>query len=233
MTSTQSRIREGEKKRMNEQNFEFLMRLLLAAVCGACIGYERKNKNKGAGVRTHSILALGSALMMIISKYGFMDSASFDASRVAASVVSGIGFIGAGIIFMRDDNLHGVTTSAGIWSTSGIGMAIGAGMYVVGVFATVLIIGLQLIFHHHFFLTHERHIMQTIVIELENNDQELENLESLPKKHSAHITSIKKRGENGDLLRIVVNIEFSDLQEKEQFANTAIENEGILSLKLL
>ena len=94
---------------------EFALRILLAGLLGAAIGFERKNRNKLAGVRTHAIVALGAALIMVVSKYGFYDMDKFDASRVAAQIVSGVGFLGAGIIFVRNNNsVSGLTTAAGI-----------------------------------------------------------------------------------------------------------------------
>ncbi|NYV27709.1 MgtC/SapB family protein [Streptobacillus felis] len=135
------------------QNAIFLARILVACVCGAAIGYERTSKNKGAGVRTHAIVAVSSALMMIVSKYGFEDSIKFDASRVAAQIVSGVGFLGAGIIFVRNNNvITGLTTSAGIWGTAGVGMAIGSGLIFMGVSVTVIMLLLQTVMHKNNFL---------------------------------------------------------------------------------
>lgn len=131
--------------------WEFLLRIALACLCGAVIGIERTVRLKEAGIRTHTIVALGAALMMVVSKYGFTDAAlyggSFDASRIAASVVSGISFLGAGVIFVRGSAIRGLTTSAGIWTTAGIGMALGAGMYQVGLAAAGMLILLQLLLH--------------------------------------------------------------------------------------
>jgi len=123
---------------------EYLVRIFVAACLGLLIGSERKNRNKSAGIRTHVIVALGAALIMVVSKYGFMDVEKADAARVAAQVVSGIGFIGAGTIIFQKQIVRGLTTAAGIWATSGIGLAIGAGMYWLGISATILtLIGLE------------------------------------------------------------------------------------------
>lgn len=131
---------------------DYLIRILAAAICGLLIGYERESRQKMAGVRTHTIIAMAAALMVVVSKYGFLDviridGVSVDASRVAASVVTGIGFLGAGIILNHKNNISGVTTSAGIWATIGIGMAIGAGMWVLGVGSALLLLGIQFFFH--------------------------------------------------------------------------------------
>lgn len=129
--------------------WDFVLRLFIAGVMGVLIGLEREYRAKEAGYRTHFLVALGSALIMIVSQYGFMDVLEadlvrLDPSRVAAQVVTGIGFIGAGTIILQKQIVRGLTTAAGIWAMSGIGLAIGAGMYGVGVVATVLVlIGLE------------------------------------------------------------------------------------------
>ena len=127
----------------------WLIRVLIAAACGFVIGMERKSRSKEAGIRTHTIVCMAAAIMMIVSKYGFTDMGekASDYGRIAAQVVSGIGFLGAGIIFYKRDFLHGLTTAAGIWATSGIGLAVGAGMIVIGVFSTVILVLLQVILH--------------------------------------------------------------------------------------
>ncbi|MTJ91315.1 MAG: MgtC/SapB family protein [Desulfovibrio sp.] len=132
-----------------------LLRLLGAGLCGAIIGYERAHRFKEAGIRTHFVVAMGAALFIVISKYGFEDmigrsGVGLDPSRVASGIVSGVGFLGAGIIFIRNQTITGLTTAAGIWVTAGIGMAIGSGLYWVGGLGTVLIYTIQMILHKHF-----------------------------------------------------------------------------------
>ena len=137
----------------NEDVLSWIVRILIAALCGFLIGFERKSRSKEAGIRTHAIVCMASALMIIVSKYAFsdiglgVDSKGADPARIAAQVVSGIGFLGAGIIFVRRDILHGLTTAAGIWATAGIGMAIGAGMIVVGVTSAIILVFLQILLH--------------------------------------------------------------------------------------
>lgn len=132
----------------------WIIRVIIAAACGFVIGMERKSRSKEAGIRTHTIVCMAAALMMIVSKYGFSDQIpntdgvrGGDSARIAAQVVSGIGFLGAGIIFYKRDFLHGLTTAAGIWATSGIGLAIGSGMLVIGVFSTIVLVLMQIILH--------------------------------------------------------------------------------------
>jgi len=129
--------------------YEYLLRLLVAGLLGAAVGLEREYRAKEAGYRTHFLVCLGSALMMIVSKYGFDDhlvegTIRLDPSRIAAQVVTGIGFIGAGTIIFQKQIVRGLTTAAGIWATAGIGLAVGAGMYFMSIACTILVlIGLE------------------------------------------------------------------------------------------
>ncbi len=121
---------------------EWILRLALAALLGGLIGAEREYRAKVAGVRTHLLVALGAALMMIVSRYGF--DGHGDPSRVAAQIVSGVGFLGAGAIIVQKHAIHGLTTAAGIWVAAGIGMAVAAGLYSVAIAATLLaLVGLE------------------------------------------------------------------------------------------
>lgn len=141
-----------------EQCLDFFIRIVVACFCGACIGFERSRRLKEAGIRTHIIVCCAAAVMMIVSKYAFVDLTSAagevfngtrgaDPARIAAQVVSGISFLGAGVIFKNGSTIKGLTTAAGIWATAGIGLAIGAGMYPVGFFATAIIALLQFVMH--------------------------------------------------------------------------------------
>ena len=131
---------------MNVFEWNWLLRLLAAMAAGFMIGFERHNHAKDAGIRTHMMVALGSCLLMLISKYGFKDIGSGDPARVAAQVVSGIGFLGAGVIFIRHDVVQGLTTAAGIWATSAIGLCFGTGMLGLGAIAAILMITVQHVF---------------------------------------------------------------------------------------
>jgi len=132
-------------------DFDFIIRIGVAGLLGAMIGIEREIRSKEAGLKTHFLVAVGSALIMVVSKYAFSDIVfeehmSLDPSRIAAQVVSGVGFLGAGTIIIQKQAVKGLTTAAGLWATAGIGLAIGAGMYVVGIGATILVlIGLEIV----------------------------------------------------------------------------------------
>lgn len=129
------------------EELKYLISILIAVVLGFAIGFERKLRFKEAGIRTHTIVCVGSALIMVVSKYGFGDSPDYDASRVAAQIVSGIGFLGAGIIVYRKHEIRGLTTAAGVWATAGVGMAAGAELYIVAAGAAVIIIAVQCLLH--------------------------------------------------------------------------------------
>ncbi len=132
----------------------YFIRILLSCLCGFFIGYERSRRQKDAGIRTHVMVALGSTLVMVVSKYGFADSLAMgmnaDATRIASNVVTGVGFLGAGTIFVKDVSIKGLTTAAGIWATAGIGLAIGSGMYILGITATIFMVIFQFVLHRYF-----------------------------------------------------------------------------------
>ena len=127
--------------------WDYLIRIVVACLCGGLVGLERTKRLKEAGIRTHIIVALGATLIMVVSKYGFGDVVGADASRIASNVITGISFLGAGVIFVRGGSVKGLTTAAGIWATAAIGLALGAGMYTVGVLCTALMILLQIALH--------------------------------------------------------------------------------------
>ena len=137
---------------------EFVLRIFIATLLGAIIGIDREYRTKAAGFRTHVLVALGSALFMIISVHGFdyeffanqslahednmrdhLNALRLDPARIAAQVVTGIGFIGAGTIILQKNVVRGLTTAAGLWVTAAIGMACGVGMYVVAAVSTTLV----------------------------------------------------------------------------------------------
>lgn len=126
-------------------HFELIFRLVLAALLGSVIGFERERLNWAAGLRTHMLVCVGASLIMLVSIFGFSDvlgqrDVTLDPSRVAAQVVSGIGFLGAGSILLRGEVVRGLTTAASLWSVAGIGLAVGGGLYTAAGSATVIIL---------------------------------------------------------------------------------------------
>jgi len=128
-------------------HIELLGRLLLAALLGSVVGLERERLNWAAGLRTHMLVCVGSALVMLVSTFGFEDvrgqnGVVLDPSRVAAQVVSGIGFLGAGSILLRGEVVRGLTTAASLWAVAGVGLAAGGGMYVGSIGATAIVLAI-------------------------------------------------------------------------------------------
>lgn len=122
----------------------FIIRLVCAVILGGVIGYERETHSKEAGLKTHILVCVGAALIMIVSQYGFFGVLGphvvVDPSRIAAQVVSGIGFIGAGIIFKDNNSIKGLSTAAGVWCVAAVGLVIGSGMYILAICATIIIL---------------------------------------------------------------------------------------------
>lgn len=150
--------------------FWLALDLILASLLGFFIGLERKLREKEAGIRTHTIVSFGAALMMVISKYAF--DAEADSARVAAQIVAGIGFLGAGIIVYKKNVVHGLTTAAGIWATAGVGMACGGGLWLVAIIATMILILIQWFLHRKIF-RHKRFYSIKIVFLQTTHEREL------------------------------------------------------------
>lgn len=120
-----------------ELDVQMFLRLLVAVVLGALVGYERERAGKPAGVRTHGMVSLGAALFAVVSLHGFGNAG--DPSRVAAQVVTGIGFLGAGAILHQRGSVHGLTTAASLWVTAAIGLAVGVGMVFMSLATAILV----------------------------------------------------------------------------------------------
>ena len=177
---------------------DWLLRIVVAAICGAIIGYERAIQRKSAGVRTHIVVAMASALFMIVSKYGFADllnmhGIALDPSRIAAQIVTGISFIGAGTILVRREQISGLTTAAGVWAVAAIGMAVGAGMYAIGILTTIFLFFVQMIFH-------DDTLINKIIVHVRFNIQ----IEAVNKHHI--LPQIKEELEENQVENIYVKI---------------------------
>ena len=208
--------------------WHFVVRMLIAIICGLAIGFERKSRSKEAGIRTHAIVCLASCLFMILSKYLtvpiFSDitggTFNSDATRIAAQVVTGIGFLGAGIIMYRRDVMHGLTTAAGVWATSAIGMAIGGGFVVTGVVATAMILLLQLIFHLPIKAFTTRHIaLVKMQIWVENDDVLPQIMEKLGSKKISSYKA-KQVGES-----LIATVEVATTEELDPLKFNALMRE--------
>ncbi|MBR6040538.1 MAG: MgtC/SapB family protein [Clostridia bacterium] len=208
------------------QYLEFLIRILVSCFCGACIGYERTKRLKEAGIRTHIIVCCAASLTMIISKYGFVDmnsateffpgTHSTDPARLAAQIISGVSFLGAGIIFRNGSSVRGLTTAAGIWATAAIGLAIGAGMYVIGLLGTLIIAAIQIIMHR-FTIGTDSMMVGTISCRTEQPERFRKALDEYVAKNKMQILATKvKFNEDGSetyqfTLRMHVDTTVNDL----------------------
>ncbi len=183
-----------------ESFFPYLLGLVTAVICGAVIGVERTLRQKEAGIRTHIIVALGSALIMIVSKYGFFDivgladHVNLDGSRLAAQVVTGISFLGAGIIVYKG-TVKGLTTAAGVWTTAGIGLAAGAGMYGIAVYATLILLIVQVVIHK--ILPVENTSTTAVSMKLKDDPEAIESVTNLFKENDYVLisSSVEKKNE--------------------------------------
>ena len=205
---------------------ELIIRLLIAGVCGCLIGYERKNRNKEAGIRTHIIVAIASCLMMEISKFGFSDVGDFDGARLAAQVVSGIGFLGAGMIFVHKNSVKGLTTAAGVWATSGIGMAIGAGMYVIGVVTTVIIFLFQIILHKNFKIL-RHHNSDNLIFIVTDEEGSMEKVKNLIDETEMSYSLVSMRKLPDNRLKMEFAVGFMENFNMFEFMKNAAEKEYI------
>ena len=185
-------------------NLEFFIRIVLAAILGALVGLERTKRQKEAGVRTHCIIGCTAAVFMILSKYAFLDLADVagargaDSARIAAQVVSGISFLGAGVIFKNGNSIRGLTTAAGMWGTAAVGMAIGAGMYWVGLIEAAVLVGIQIVLHR-FPVGADALTTQEIVVEMTDSDELLARFDALVKSHRGQVTESSLTRQNGIL----------------------------------
>lgn len=171
---------------------ECALRLVVACICGALIGFERTKRYKGAGIRTHMIVALGAALFVVVSQYGFndvvwQDGVQVDVARIACNVVTGVSFLGAGLINTRGDSISGLTTAAGIWVVAAIGLAVGSGLYVLGVFGTLFILLMQWILHRRGFIAYDALVTSRVVVNMEDDPKAFKQFLDVMKKHSIKV----------------------------------------------
>ena len=201
---------------MTTLDWDFILRLLLAGFMGGLIGLEREMRAKGAGIRTHFIVALGSALFMIISMFAFEGTDKFDSSRVAAGVVSGIGFIGGGVIIFQRNVIRGITTAAGMWVAAAIGLACGAGMYPLAAAATLItLLVLELL---HFF--HLRYGEKLVEMSLSSEDKDLLSALDVLKAQGVNVESYSL---NDGKIQISLRVKLKDYLDKVRQLSAALE----------
>ena len=200
-----------------------LPELLLSVVLGFSIGFERKLRSKEAGIRTHTIVCFGAALITLISK----NIGSGDPGRIAAQIVSGVGFLGAGMIVYKQHEVKGLTTAAGVWTTAGVGMACGSGLYWVAIGATLVLILVQCIFHLNCRVFRTKRSYSVKIEFLQTGDENLKIKEIFGTDRFNHL--IIKREENRVIYSATLNTEreFSSTRLNEIIA----ENDFICSIE--
>ncbi|MCR5673418.1 MAG: MgtC/SapB family protein [Lachnospiraceae bacterium] len=218
----------------------YLLRILLAILAGAVIGFEREQRVKVAGLRTHILISMASALMMIISKYAFFDvlldgvapGLSLDVSRVAAGIIAGMGIFSGGIVFIgKRGNVSGLTTAAGIWATIGIGMVIGAGMYTVGVGAVILVEIVQFALHHD--LAVYRHAIVAIVnFELDDLDSDYDMIVKKLEPYGVKLSSLKWEKTSKESASLKCNVMFNNKYNRDEIVNILNDISEVTSFEL-
>lgn len=180
------------------------------------------------------IVALGSALIMIVSKYGFFDilnlkNMALDPSRVAAQIVSGVSFLGAGAILVRHNNVNGLTTAAGVWTTAAVGMAIGAKLYIIGLSATVLVLCIQVLLHHHYrWLPGGDNGILTIRIRNEGFD--MEHMRQTLGKYHIKVLNVSIKHE-GDEVKMTLHVESKANEDMRRLLTFYADNPNIISIE--
>ncbi len=212
-----------------------LIRMVLAGFCGVVIGFERSRRQKDAGIRTHMIVALGAALAMIVSKYGFFDLLQFeglraDASRIASNVITGVGFLGAGVIFVKDVSIKGLTTAAGIWTTASVGLAIGAGMYTVAIGATILMVLFQLVFHRYF--SRLENTVNEFTVTLSDSLNAVKDFRSMLEKNKILVENCKMSRNDDSTITLDITIKKARTTSMDEILLIAEQNEHIISVEI-
>lgn len=204
---------------------EYLLRMALASLCGLAVGFERQKHHKNAGIATFTIVALASAMMMEISKYGFQDVAKVDASRIASQVVSGISFLVAGIIIKRNQNIEGLTTAAAIWAIAGIGLAFGAGMYFIGLSCTALF----LILNASTRKLKEKEKVYNAAYKIKTDSKEWAI--SLDQKEGKNKILSYALDKQNDVYLVTIVIRFSNNNEKKKWESNILQDSHLISYR--
>ena len=214
-----------------------VIRIILAGACGGIIGVERTLRQKDAGFRTHIVVAMGAALMIIISKYGFFDlvglddTLRIDASRVASNIITGISFLGAGIIFIKGTSIKGLTTAAGIWVTAAVGMAMGAGLYAVSFIAVILLLLVQIVFHK-FLIGFDKVLandnLVPCFIQIDNTPEAVRELKSFLSANEVHIfDSVTEASSDNRTLTLHINVQFEKNVDIDDVFERYLKNESV------
>lgn len=213
---------------------QFVLRLAIACVCGAAIGIERYRRQKEAGLRTHVIVTLGSCLATIVSKYGFFDvvineSMQVDVSRISSNILPSIAFLGAGMIFTKNGGIKGLTTAAGIWATAAVGIAIGSGLFLVGISATVLIVIIHIIFHQ----LYDNGSITTIHLRYAKDEEIPDNIkEDIERRFRCKVNSIDAKRSGSGSIHVTLEVRTRGRKNYDVFTLDLLKDPHFLGIDM-
>lgn len=215
---------------------EFLFRIACAGVLGIIVGYDSLRKRKGVGMGTHAMIAISAALIMILSKYSFIDiishpgSRGADNARMATAVISGVSFLCAGVIFKSDGNIKGLTTAAGMWATAGLGLCVGSGMYFTGAAFTILILALKKV--AAFFKSRPKYSVRELHITIKDSKELIDKILNDIKGRGVVIEQSSVRRDSGKLI-LKLRIHGGDFKYNDETINRVIiDNPDIFEINL-
>lgn len=212
-----------------------LIRMLMSSLCGAAIGLERSKRQKDAGIRTHILVCLGATVVMLVSKYGFNDilepsTITLDPSRLASNVITGISFLGAGVIFVKNMSIKGLTTAAGIWVTAGVGLALGAGMYTIGLAATIYMLVFQFILHR--FFTRLENTSNEFIVTLVNSKAAVKEFKEILSKKGIIIQSLKMEKNSDSTMTLNILIKKPRTIAMDEIFLMIEQNDNVISVDI-
>lgn len=210
---------------MDITNGEIAARLILALILGGLIGIERESTGRPAGFRTHILVSMGSALIMIVSAYSFPGMHK-DAARIAAQVVSGIGFLGAGTIMREGANVRGLTTAASLWTVAGIGLTVGAGFYFAAILGTVLVVlTLVLLNQLEWKVLTTRHEILTLVIQ--DTPGQLARVFAVLAKFGIDVVHVELSGDDTGEAKLDLEVDIAPKYSKVEIIEQLVSTPGI------
>ena len=211
-------------------DLELLGRLLLAAVLGGAIGAERELNDQAAGLRTHMLLTIGACLFTLVSAYGFGGGIGTDPSRLAAQIVTGIGFLGGGAIVRHGLTVRGLTTAASIWATASVGVAVGAGSYVLGIGGTALIVGTLFGLRRVSNLLQRWGVSREEYVVAAEPGFDVKRVVELVRREGADLRGLEhQQDDEGD--RIVLLVKLRPLYQPERLLDALRQVEGVLQVE--
>lgn len=212
---------------MQITNLEIALRLILALVLAGLIGLERESLGRPAGFRTHILVGMGSSLIMIVSMYAFLSIGhNNDPGRIAAQVVSGIGFLGAGTIMREGASIRGLTTAASLWTVAGIGLTVGAGFYFAAIVATVLVVAtLVLLNKLEWSYLMSKNEMLTVLVQ--DSPGQLAKVFAVMARHDVNVHNVQLTTENEGEARIDMEIELAARTRRVQIIDELVAMQGV------